>query len=118
MHTILETPRLALRELTLGDLDFIAEVMAHPEVMQFWPNWQWSKGSYTCLKPGQYTRFNGLLSQPQMSGRLLFAGEHASADDSGFMNGAVQSGNGAAHAVVASRKPRAQSYQQQRAFAV
>jgi RimJ/RimL family protein N-acetyltransferase len=37
MRTILETPRLVLRELTLDDLDFIAEVMAHPEVMQFWP---------------------------------------------------------------------------------
>src|SRR5262245_551276 len=37
MRGILETSRLRLRELGMGDLDFIAELMAHPEVMQFWP---------------------------------------------------------------------------------
>jgi ribosomal-protein-alanine N-acetyltransferase len=34
---ILETPRLALRELTPDDLDFVAGMLAHPEVMRFWP---------------------------------------------------------------------------------
>jgi len=37
MRVILETPRLVLRELELGDLDFVAELLAHPEVMHFWP---------------------------------------------------------------------------------
>lgn len=37
MRTILETPRLVLRALTRDDLDFVAEVLAHPEVMFFWP---------------------------------------------------------------------------------
>jgi RimJ/RimL family protein N-acetyltransferase len=37
MQSVLETPRLRLRELTLNDLDFIAEMLAHPEVMHFWP---------------------------------------------------------------------------------
>ena len=37
MRTILETPRLVLRELMLDDLDFVAEMLAHPEVMFFWP---------------------------------------------------------------------------------
>ena len=37
MKTILETPRLVLREMTLGDLDFIADLLAHPEVMRFYP---------------------------------------------------------------------------------
>lgn len=37
MGTILETSRLALRELTLDDLDFVAEVFADPEVMRFHP---------------------------------------------------------------------------------
>ncbi|OAI40928.1 hypothetical protein AYO40_04095 [Planctomycetaceae bacterium SCGC AG-212-D15] len=35
--TILETPRLLLRELSLGDLDFIAALLADPEVMRFYP---------------------------------------------------------------------------------
>jgi RimJ/RimL family protein N-acetyltransferase len=37
MSLILETPRLTLRELTLRDLDFVAAMLAHPEVMRFWP---------------------------------------------------------------------------------
>ena len=37
MRTILETTRLRLREVTLDDLDFVAEMVAHPEVMLFWP---------------------------------------------------------------------------------
>jgi RimJ/RimL family protein N-acetyltransferase len=37
MNVILETPRLVLRELSLSDLDFVAEMLAHPEVMKFWP---------------------------------------------------------------------------------
>ena len=37
MKRILETSRLLLRELALEDLDFIAAMLAHPEVMRFWP---------------------------------------------------------------------------------
>ena len=36
MSLILETPRLRLRELTSDDLDFVAGMLAHPEVMHFW----------------------------------------------------------------------------------
>ena len=37
MKIILETHRLLLREMSLDDLDFIAQVVAHPEVMRYWP---------------------------------------------------------------------------------
>ncbi len=37
MGVILETPRLRLRGLTAGDLDFVAEMLADPEVMRFYP---------------------------------------------------------------------------------
>ena len=37
MTTILETPRLMLREMTLGDLDFVAAMLADPEVMRLLP---------------------------------------------------------------------------------
>ena len=37
MSTIIETPRLALREMTLDDLDFVALMLADPEVMRFYP---------------------------------------------------------------------------------
>jgi RimJ/RimL family protein N-acetyltransferase len=38
MKQILETPRLFLRELTLDDLDFIAEMTADVEVMRYFTN--------------------------------------------------------------------------------
>lgn len=34
---ILETNRLILREMSLDDLDFVAQMLSHPEVMQYWP---------------------------------------------------------------------------------
>jgi [ribosomal protein S5]-alanine N-acetyltransferase len=34
---ILETARLLLREMSLGDLDFVAAMLADPEVMRFYP---------------------------------------------------------------------------------
>jgi RimJ/RimL family protein N-acetyltransferase len=37
MKTVLETPRLVLRELTPDDLDFMASMLAHPEVMRYYP---------------------------------------------------------------------------------
>lgn len=35
-RTILETPRLLLREMTPSDIDFIAAMMAHPEVNRYY----------------------------------------------------------------------------------
>lgn len=37
VKVVLESSRLALRELTADDLNFVAEMLAHPEVMRFWP---------------------------------------------------------------------------------
>jgi len=37
VKTLLETRRLLLREMSLDDLDFIAQMLAHPEVMHYWP---------------------------------------------------------------------------------
>jgi RimJ/RimL family protein N-acetyltransferase len=37
MQLILETSRLRLRAMTADDLDFIAAMLAHPEVMRFYP---------------------------------------------------------------------------------
>jgi RimJ/RimL family protein N-acetyltransferase len=37
MTVILETPRLILREMSLADLDFVAAMLADPEVMRYYP---------------------------------------------------------------------------------
>ncbi len=37
MKTILESERLTFREMTFDDVDFIAGMLAHPEVMRYYP---------------------------------------------------------------------------------
>ncbi len=37
MRFVLETDRLALREMSLDDLDFVATTLADPQVMRFYP---------------------------------------------------------------------------------
>lgn len=37
MQTILETNRFLLREMSRADLDFVAEMLSHPEMMRYYP---------------------------------------------------------------------------------
>jgi RimJ/RimL family protein N-acetyltransferase len=37
MDPVLETPRLRLRPMVMGDLDFVATMLGDPEVMRFYP---------------------------------------------------------------------------------
>jgi monoamine oxidase len=64
-----------------------------------WPTHPWTKGSYSCYKPGQWTTIAGAEGLPV--GNLFFAGEHCSYDFQGYMNGAAQSGADTAVAVMA-----------------
>lgn len=64
-----------------------------------WPTFPWTKGSYACYKPGQWTTIAGSEGRPV--GNLFFAGEHCSDDFQGYMNGAAQSGADTATAVMA-----------------
>jgi monoamine oxidase len=67
-----------------------------------WGKMPFAKGSYSCPGPGDLTSFLGAHSDPQCSGKIIFAGEHVSLNDPGFMNGAVESGEVAARQVVGS----------------
>lgn len=58
-------------------------------------------GSYSYLKPGQYTAFNGL--QGNRVGTLHFAGEHTSMNFQGFVEGALRSGYRCALEIVEQR---------------
>ena len=57
--------------------------------LEHWPSNPWSRGSYTCYLPGQFTSVAGL--EGQAAGPLKFAGEHADSFYSyqGFMEGAL-----------------------------
>jgi monoamine oxidase len=63
-----------------------------------WDRHPWSRGSYSLLKPGQYTTLHGI--EHQAEGRVRFAGEQSSQEWYGYLNGAVESGLRAAGEVL------------------
>ncbi len=64
-----------------------------------WPTHPWTKASYSCYRPGQWTTIAG--AEGLAVGNLFFAGEHCSYDFQGYMNGAAQSGADTARAIMA-----------------
>jgi monoamine oxidase len=64
----------------------------------YWTGYQWTKGSYSYWKVGQYTRFSG--AEKEQSGNCHFAGEHTSQDFQGYLQGAVESGQRAASEIL------------------
>jgi monoamine oxidase len=69
-----------------------------------WDRYPWSRGSYSLIRPGQYTTLHGIEHLPE--GRVRFAGEQSSAEWYGYMNGAVESGLRAAREVLAATRYR------------
>jgi monoamine oxidase len=70
--------------------------------IDYWTGYEWTKGSYSYWKVGQYTKFAG--AERQQEGACHFAGEHTSVDFQGYLNGAVESGERAAGEIVAALK--------------
>jgi monoamine oxidase len=69
--------------------------------LDYWTGYQWTLGSYSYWKVGQYTKFAGVEREPE--GRALnchFAGEHTSIDFQGYLNGGVETGERAAQEVI------------------
>ena len=58
--------------------------------LDFWPAYEWTRGSYSYWKVGQYTSFAGI--EGRREGNTHFCGEHTSIDFQGYLNGAVDSG--------------------------
>ena len=70
--------------------------------IDYWTGYEWTKGSYSYWKVGQYQAFAG--AERERSGNCHFAGEHTSIDFQGYLNGAVQSGEMAADEILADLK--------------
>ncbi len=64
-----------------------------------WPSFAWSRGSYACYRPGQWTTIAGC--EGERVGNLHFAGEHTSYEYQAYMEGACESGERAAGEVLA-----------------
>lgn len=71
-------------------------------VLDYWPGYPWTRGSYAYWKAGQYTRFAGI--EGEREGNCHFAGEHTSLDSQGYLNGAVESGGRVASEILADVK--------------
>jgi monoamine oxidase len=75
-----------------------------------WTGDRFSRGAYSCFKPGQLTRYaqlfwleeQGKAVQSPVVGPLVFAGEHLSDAWPGYMNGGAQTGRLAAQAMLRS----------------
>ncbi|MDX6437033.1 MAG: monoamine oxidase [Gaiellaceae bacterium] len=68
----------------------IADHWTGRATIDFWTGYQWTKGSYSYWKVGQYTKFSGMEKTRQ--GNCHFCGEHTSQDFQGYLNGAVETG--------------------------
>jgi monoamine oxidase len=66
--------------------------------IDFWTGYQWTKGSYSYWKVGQYTKFGGI--EGVQEGAVHFCGEHTSVDFQGYLNGGVETGQRAASEIV------------------
>jgi monoamine oxidase len=81
----------------LRDLSPVSKDAASALIDTFDQPWQddpWVHGAYAMYRPGQWFRIRPLLQQAH--GKVLFAGEHLG-DWQGFMEGAVSTGELAAH---------------------
>ena len=70
--------------------------------IDFWTGYQWTKGSYSYWKVGQYTKFSGMEKVRQ--GNCHFAGEHTSQDFQGYLQGGVETGERAANEILGDLK--------------
>jgi monoamine oxidase len=97
----------ALEKINLPDLEKVYPEAPRQYLNGVAMNWNFMptvKGSYVCVGPGQYSRFFGAQSEPELRGQVLFAGEHTSVEFMGYMNGAYATGIEAANTIISRHK--------------
>ncbi len=72
--------------------------------LDYWTGYKWTNGSYSYYKVGQYTKFAGI--EREAEGQCYFVGEHTSLDSQGYLNGAVDSAELVATALIKKLKAR------------
>jgi monoamine oxidase len=69
--------------------------------VDYWTGYQWTRGSYSYWKVGQYTKFAGVEREPEGAAQNChFAGEHTSIESQGYLNGGVETGERAASEII------------------
>lgn len=87
--------RIITNDIT--DLEPKAPSLARGIVSYAWQRDEFTDGAYALYKPGQWFGIRPILQKPH--GKVLFAGEHL-ADWQGFMEGAIETGESAAEALI------------------
>lgn len=93
----LSAMRAALGALSPESADALDETKT---AFMVWARQPFALGSYSTIRVGQYTTLLEHTATPSEDGRIHFAGEHTSVDFMGFMNGAIDSGERAAAALL------------------
>lgn len=81
----------------LIDLSWSAPNLARGIVSYAWQRDEYTGGAYALYGPGEWFGLRPILARPHL--KVLFAGEHI-ADWQGFMEGAIESGEAAADALI------------------
>ena len=81
----------------LVDFNANAPKLAKGITSYAWQRDEFTDGAYALYKPGQWFGIRPILQRPH--GKVLFAGEHL-ADWQGFMEGAIETGEAAADALI------------------
>jgi monoamine oxidase len=63
-----------------------------------WPSYEWTLGSYSYYRVGQYQTFGA--AESEIEGAVHFCGEHTTQDFQGYLNGAVATGERTAAEVL------------------
>ncbi len=79
------------------DLSWSAPNLARSIASYAWQRDEFTKGAYALYGPGEWFGLKPILARPHL--KVLFAGEHI-ADWQGFMEGAIESGEAAADALI------------------
>lgn len=89
--------RMALITRDLVDFDVNATNLARGIASYAWQRDEYTDGAYAIYRPGQWFGLRPILARPH--GKVLFAGEHL-ADWQGFMEGAIETGEASAAALL------------------
>jgi monoamine oxidase len=89
--------RMALITRDLVDFNPGAPKLARGIASYAWQRDEYTEGAYALYRPGQWFGIRPILARPHQ--KVLFAGEHI-ADWQGFMEGAIETGEAAAQALI------------------
>lgn len=93
--------RMRIVASDIAPLDDEAPKKARRIISYAWQRDPFTDGAYALYRPGQWFGLRPVLARPH--GKVLFAGEHI-ADWQGFMEGAIETGEAAADALVSTAR--------------